>query len=177
MVPRSTLRRGTVTHVMTKTIATAIGMLSLFGSPSSHATDDVLEDLDLPLVCNEDLVAGVYGFNAAGFVVEVENGRLMIVEGARQAGNGVIDFRADGTATFRLERFFSGIPGTEGGPFLDVFEASWTVRSDCTGTADLTEFGSDVDWIFVAVENANELHLASGAGTLAQVDAKRLLRR
>ena len=152
----------------------AAGTLLLVND-SAQATRDVLDHLDPRVACSEDLVAGVYGFNTNGFVVDVVGDQIEFVEGARQAGTGTVDLRADGTAVFRLERFFSGIPELEGeGPFFDEFEATWHVRKDCTGTADLTEFGLDVDWIFVAVQDARELHLVSGAGTLSEVDANRV---
>lgn len=156
----------------------ALAATLLAAAGTAHAADDVLEDLNLPIACNEALLAGVYGFNTNGLVVETSGGRMQVLEGARQAGTGTVEFRADGTATFRLERFFSGVPELEGaGPFFDEFEATWQVRPDCTGTADLAEFGLDVDWVFIAVENASELHFVSGAGTLAQVDAIQLFRR
>lgn len=150
----------------------AVGALLLANGPA-HAAEDVLDHLDLPVACDEDLVAGVYGFNTDGFVVETDGDRVELVEGARQAGTGIVDLRPDGTATLSLERFFSGIPELEGeGPFFDSFDATWHVRPDCTGTADLNEFGLEVDWVFVAIPGARELHLVSGAGTLSEVDAK-----
>ena len=57
-----------------------------------------------------------------------------------------------------------------------MFDAEWTLNPDCTGQIDLMEFGDDVDWVFVAVQNANELHLVSGA-TLTEVDAKRISKK
>lgn len=157
-------------------LAGAAGAMLLLATGPGSAADDVLDHLDLPAACDVDLVAGVYGFNTDGLVVEDQGGEITVVDGARQAGTGVVDFRADGTALFRLRRFFSGVPELEGeeGPFFDEFEATWHVRPDCTGTADLIEFGLEVDWIFVVVDGANELHLVSGAGTLSEVDAERL---
>lgn len=156
--------------------ASAAGSALLLASSPGFADDDVLDSLDLPVACSEELLVGVYGFNTNGFVVEIIDGRAEFVEGARQAGTGTVEFRTDGKAVFRLERFFSGVPELEGleGPFFDEFEATWHVRPDCTGTADLIEFGFDIDWIFVAVQGANEVHFVSGAGTLSEVDSKRL---
>ena len=123
------------------------------------------------------MVAGIYGFNARGFVALSDNDDPpKIQDNLRQAGTGIVKLRKDGTATFTVERFFSVGVTNLPQPVKSTFHANWSINPDCTGAVDLMEFGVDVGWVFVAVENANELHLVSGA-TLTAVDAKRIANR
>ena len=128
--------------------------------------------------CNKALVSGVYGFNARGFIATNPDGHepQMIVDNERQAGTGIAEFRRDGTATFTLERFFSPGVTSEPQPIKSTFDAEWSVKADCTGIVNLMEFGDVVDWVFVAVSNADEMHLVSGT-TLAALDAKRISKK
>lgn len=127
-----------------------------------------------PEVCTTDLVSGIYGFNARGFVVADE----VIDMAERQAGTGIVKLRSNGTATFTVTRFFSGVPDfpAEDQPLIDTFEATWIVNPVCTGSVILSEDGQGVDWVFVVVDDANEVHFVSGA-TLSAVDAKRITKR
>ena len=151
-------RKGPMNYTYKSTIAAICVSSALFLGSGT----DLWAKERSPQVCTKALVSGMYGFNARGLVVE--DGAIDVEE--RQAGIGRVKLRRNGTATFTVTRFFAGVPEIpdEDQPITNTFEATWTVNPDCTGSVILMEEGIDVDWVFVAVKDANEVHFISGAG-------------
>jgi hypothetical protein len=89
-------------------------------------------------------------------------------------GVGWLALDGDGTAEVSIRGFTAGLPGSKvEGPFDVQFGGTWSVAADCTGEIDLNEFDAEVDWLFVAVKDASELFILSGA-SLGQAQAKRI---
>ena len=155
MTPRNTLK----TFI-------AIGLASALalGSQAAAAQD-----------CNTESVAGAYGMNFDGFLAEERpNGTSKIFLNKRERGVGWLALDGDGTAEVSIRGFTAGIPGSKvEGPFDVQFGGTWSVAADCTGEIDLNEFDAEVDWLFVAVKDASELFILSGA-SLGQAQANRI---
>ena len=139
--------------------ATAIGF-----SGSAQSTEDVENIEPMPLVCDTNLVAGLYGVNAMGLVGMHGN-----VGGQHYSAVGVIELRVDGSISVRLRQVIGGEP-------IDMFENEgfYIVNGDCTGTA---EFGES-SWEFVAVGNATEIYwIGTAPGWVVEADSHRIFVR
>jgi hypothetical protein len=138
--------------------ATAVGF-----SDGARSADD---PEPLPLICDTNFVAGLYGFNATGLVRLGENNR----SGTFYAAVGVIELRADGSMTVRLRQVIDGEPAD-----VREREGTYVVNEDCTGTAEI----STLSWEFVAVENASKIlwiGIAEG-GWVVEGDSHRIFLR
>jgi hypothetical protein len=121
---------------------------------------------DLPSACTSGNVAGIFGVNE---------------QGTRTSGSGraayvaIIDLQSDGYAAIQAKAF-----AERGGELqtLPFYEGEWTVEENCFGFIDfpVSETGVEVDFAFVAVENASELLLIRN-NPLAKAQAKLLFRR
>ena len=124
---------------------------------------------DLPSTCNLDNVAGTYGFNEDS-LTSARTGEPNDI-----AAVGIFHLHPEGGAFFQAKFF------TERGGELrtsSVYEGEWTVEENCFGFIDFPEFGEDIeiDFAFVAVENATELFLIRN-NPLEEADAKLLFRK
>lgn len=126
---------------------------------------------DLPSACTLENVAGAFGFNHELLSTAST--------GEPAASMGILDLRPDGTFALQFRGFVE-----VGGEVVTspVYGGEWEVEENCVGFADFEEAASnfgpviDIDFQFVAVENASELFLIRNE-PLEEADAKLLLRR
>ncbi|HMB74878.1 MAG TPA: hypothetical protein VKN76_00650 [Kiloniellaceae bacterium] len=125
--------------------------------------------------CDLATVAGSYGMNFDGFLAEENpSGQTKIFLNKRERGVGRLDLYDDGTLEVSIRGFTAGLPANKvTGPFDVTFEGTWSVEADCTGDMDLAETGGQVDWLFVAMEDAESLFILSGA-SMGQAEARRI---
>lgn len=123
---------------------------------------------DLPNTCTLDNVAGAYGFNE-------DTSRSAVPSTRNTAALGVLHLHPEGDAFIQFKVFLE-----RGGDVVttSVFEGEWMVEENCMGEIDFPEFseGIELDFAFVAVENATELFLIRN-NPLEEADAKLLFRR
>lgn len=126
---------------------------------------------DLPGECTLESVAGAFGFNEdTGSSPGARENRAFI---------GIIDLRDDGTAFYQRRGFQERGGEVRVGQLL---EGEWSVEPNCFGEIDFPEVNApsggtvELDFAFVAVENATELFFIAN-NPLEEGDAKLLFRR
>jgi hypothetical protein len=148
-----------------------IGILSVGALPMSAAAQQDAFPSDLFSACTLESVAGTYGFNQELIAAAPT--------GEPGAGVGIFDLRPNGDFTLQFRVFLE-----EGGELITsfIYEGKWTVEENCLGFIDFPPTVStlgpiiEIDFQFVAVENATELFLIRNT-PLTELDAKLLFRR
>jgi hypothetical protein len=86
--------------------------------------------------CSNATLTGSYGFKQDGFGI-IHNSKAKLGNMIPFATVGVVTFDGAGNASFTLTQVFN----SEGGEFFEAIPGTYTVNSDCTGTATIEDFG------------------------------------
>lgn len=149
----------------------ALGLLAAASITAPVAWAQDLIDPERPYDCTLENVAGAFGFNQ-DLVRAASTGRPA-------ATIGILDLAPDGTFELQFEAFVEvgGEPVTS-----RIYQGEWSVEANCFGFADFQATQStlgpvvEIDFKFVAVDNATELFLIRN-DPLEEGDAKLLFRR